>query len=195
MSSPPPVSSSSGVSPNLSLAGHEPAAAWFTDQVHAHDAQLKSYLRRTFPSVRDVEDVVQESYLRVWRRNLERPIESAKSFLFQVARNLASNAARRDRTSPIEQVSDFDHLRVVEDKVGLAEAVCARQEIACLLEAIETLPRRCREIVLLRKIQGLSQKEIAARLGLSEQTVQVQACRGLKRLQRIMRERGIIDGP
>ena len=165
---------------------------WFVQQVHPHDAQHKSYLRRAFPLVRDVDDVVQESYLRVWRRNLGRPIASAKNFLFQVARRLALNSLRHDRASPIdERVTETSVSGVLEER-DLRDAVCTRQEVLLLLDAIETLPRRCREIVLLRKIEGLSQKEIAARLGVSEQTVQVQACRGLKRLQLVLRDRGLI---
>jgi RNA polymerase sigma-70 factor (ECF subfamily) len=54
--------------------------------------------------------------------------------------------------------------------------------------AIDALPARCREIVILRKIQGLPQKEIARQLGLSESTVQVQASRGLRRCAEFMRK-------
>lgn len=165
---------------------------WFAEEVHPHGAQLKSYLRRSFPSVRDVDDVVQESYLRVWKRNLAQPIVSAKGFLFQVARRLALNTVRHDRASPIdEHVTERDSSGVLEEE-DLRETICARQEVLLLLDAIETLPSRCREIVLLRKIEGLSQRQIAEKLGLSEQTVQVQACRGLKRLQQVLRERGLM---
>lgn len=54
--------------------------------MHAHDEQLKSYLRLAFPTVRDVDDIVQESYLRTWRRQSSQPIRAAKAFLFTVAR-------------------------------------------------------------------------------------------------------------
>lgn len=163
---------------------------WFADEVHPHDAQLKSYLRRSFPDVRDLDDVVQESYLRVWKRHLVQPIVSAKSFLFQVARRLALNTVRHDRASPINvRVTETDASGVSVDK-DLRDTLCTRQDVLLLLDAINTLPSRCREIVLLRKIEGLSQKNIAEQLGLSEQTVQVQACRGLKRLQKVLRERG-----
>jgi len=162
------------------------------EEVYPHDAQLKSFLHSSFPGVRDVDDVVQESYLRVWKRHLALPILSAKSFLFQVARRLALNTVRHDRASPVnERVTERDASGVLEEK-DFRETVCTRQEVLLLLDAIDTLPCRCREIVLLRKIEGLSQKEIAAKLRLSEQTVQVQACRGLKRLQVALRERGLM---
>jgi RNA polymerase sigma-70 factor (ECF subfamily) len=80
-----------------------PEARWFADEVHRHELALKAYLRGSFPSVRDIDDVVQESYLRVWRARLAHPIHSTKSFLFQVARHLALDLVRRDRVSPIDQ--------------------------------------------------------------------------------------------
>src|SRR5438876_12279709 len=58
---------------------------WFAAEVHAHERSLRAYLRGAFPSVRDVDDVVQESYVRVWKARLAHPIQSARSFLFQVA--------------------------------------------------------------------------------------------------------------
>jgi hypothetical protein len=62
---------------------------WFRDEVYPLDSALKAYLRRTFPSVHDFEDLVQESYLRIWKARLLRPIASTRSFLFQVARHAA----------------------------------------------------------------------------------------------------------
>jgi len=172
---------------------------WFADEVHTHDAQLKAYLRGSFPSIRDVDDVVQESYLRVWRRQLKCPITevtgtvkaSVRGFLFRVAKRLAIDLLRRERASPFDPGADFSLLVMTEDLPDAAEVACTRQEIELLLEAIETLPRRCREILVLRKLQGLPQKEIAARLGLSEETVQVQARRGLRRCDAYLRRRGV----
>ena len=174
--------------------------SWFAEEVHAHDSQLKSYLRGSFPALRDVDDVVQESYLRIWRRQLVRPIAnvtgtvraSVKSFLFQVARHLAIDTLRHERASPINRVTNLAGLSVTEDRPDVHETACTRQEFDLLLEAIETLPARCREIVVLHKFQGHSSAEIAARLGISEETVRVHARRGLHRCQSFLRKRGVI---
>jgi RNA polymerase sigma-70 factor (ECF subfamily) len=162
---------------------------WFKEEVQPHDASLKAWLRGRFPAVRDVDDVVQESYLRVWKARLLHPIDSSKAFLFRVARNLALDTMRHDRKSPITAVTDLDHLFVLDDKPDAAAHAARQQEIALLVEAIDALPARCREIFILRKLQGVSQKDIAARLGLSEQTVQVQAARGLRRVAESLRAR------
>lgn len=164
---------------------------WFTEEVHPHEAQLKSYMRGAFPSVRDVDDVVQESFLHVWRRQANAPIESAKSFLFKVARHLAIDRLRRRRRSPFDEVGDLAALDVLDHKPDAAEAACTNEELDLLVEAIESLPPRCREIVILRKLRGLSQKEIAAQLGIAERTVEVQGTKGLDRCEQFLRQRGV----
>jgi RNA polymerase sigma-70 factor (ECF subfamily) len=164
---------------------------WFAEEVHAHDAALKSYLRGAFPAVRDVDDVTQESYLRVWRARGREPIRIAKAFLFRVARNVALNLLARERVSPINVVADLAALPVIEGGPDAAEVACTREEILLLADGIESLPARCREIFILRRLQGIPQKEIAARFGISEQTVQVQVQRGVKRCAAFLRRCGV----
>lgn len=171
------------------------AARWFAEEVHPHDLQLKSYLRGSFPSVRDVDDIVQESYLRVWRRQLAQPIASAKSFLFSVARRLAIDELRHRRRSPIDGVADLASVRVFDAQPVASEAACSNEELELLLDAIESLPPRCREIVILRKLHGLSQKEIAVRMGIAERTVEVQGTKGLDRCEEFLRRRGVRRTP
>ncbi|MBX3738916.1 MAG: RNA polymerase sigma factor [Candidatus Didemnitutus sp.] len=180
--------------PSTNLAASAPPASqaqWFRDEVHAHDASLKAYLRGQFPSVRDVDDVVQESYLRVWRRQVSNPIQSAKSFLYKVARHLAIDTLRHHRASPVDAVADISTLEVLDAKPSAADAACTSEEIDLLVEAIETLPPRCREIVILRKLRGLSQKDIAARMGIEERTVETQGAKGLDRCENFLRARGV----
>lgn len=158
--------------------------------MHPHGPQLKSYLRKTFPAVRDVEDVVQESYLRVWKARAERPIRSAKGFLFEVARRLAIDFTRHQSRSPIDAVPGIADLAVTAEGPGIAEAVSSGEEIALLARAFDALPARCREVMILRQLEGRSQKEIAAHLGLSELTVQTQVVQGLRRMRKFFRLHG-----
>lgn len=164
---------------------------WFATHVYAHDRKLKAYLHRSFPSLPDIDDIAQESYLRVWRRHLERPIVSAQAFLYKVAARLALDAVRRNRNCPIEAGRATEMLNGIDEAATVSERACVAQEIELLYEAIGGLPARCREIVMLRKIHGVPQKEIARRLRLSEQTVQGQACRGLRRCGELLARRGV----
>lgn len=190
MSTPSSTSESSPVSgePRLPALGW---SKWFAEEVHAHDSSLKAYLRGSFPSVRDVDDVVQESYLRIWKARTRQPIQCARGFLFRVARNVALNLLSRERVSPIDGVKDLGALPVVDDKPTAAASTCAREELLLLAQAIDALPGRCREIVILRRIQNLPQKEIAARLGIAVETVEVQVARGIKRCGEYLRRRGV----
>lgn len=174
------------------VAGGELTSRWFKDEVHPHDSQLKAYLRYSFPAVRDVEDVVQESYLRIWKAHAKQTIDSPKAFLFKIAQRLALDAIRHSRASPIEPaVSDFSKSSVVENRPGVAETASVNQEIALLLEAIDTLPSRCREILILHKLKRLSQLEVAARLGISGQTVRVQIARAVHRCEVYLLKKGV----
>jgi RNA polymerase sigma-70 factor (ECF subfamily) len=164
-------------------------AGWFNEEIYPHEHSLRGYVKSAFPDVRDVDDVVQESFLKIWRRQAIAPVRSAKAFLFTVARNIALNTLRRQRRSPIIAVTDLNAFGVVSDESDVVESIAAAQRIELLVDAVDSLPARCREIFILRRLKGVPQKEIAARLGLSEQTVQVQAARGLRRCEEFVRRR------
>lgn len=166
-------------------------AQWFSDEVHAHDSRLRSYLRGSFPAVRDVDDVIQESYLRVWKAAASQRIRSTKAFLFTVARRLALDHVRHGRVSPIESVGHLGALSVIEDKSDLIDDVGRRERLELLAEAISTLPTRCREVFIVYKIHGLSRKDAAAQLGLSEKTVEVHTGRAMRHCEAFFRRKGV----
>lgn len=166
-------------------------ARWFKDEVHPHDGQLKSWLRGQFPTVRDVDDVVQESYMRIWKARLAHPIDSAKAFLFSVARRVALDLVRSQRRSPVDTVSDWETAGVLSTERDPAANVSQQEKIDLLADAIAALPTRRREIVILRKLQRLPQREVALRLDLSERTVENQLYRGIRQCEEYLRIRGV----
>jgi RNA polymerase sigma factor (sigma-70 family) len=153
---------------------------WFVDQVHPHDHQLKNYLRSQFPKVRDIDDVVQESYLKVWRARAAHPIDSAKAFLFKVARNLALNVIRRDRRSPIDFDGAQTETHIVEDSRNPLEALSEQEKLDLLTDALAELTTKTRSVMLLHKIDGLTQGETARTLGLTEKAVANHVARGVQ---------------
>lgn len=177
--------------PTTKLSAARNQTHWFTEEVHPYHAQLKSYLRGSFPSIRDVDDVVQESYVRVWKRQLLRPLTCARSFLYTVARNLAIDTLRREAVSPVDKIADLESLKIAASQPSPDEAACTSDELDLLLDAIEALPPRCREVVVLRKIHGLSPPEIARRMGISEGTVHLHGAKGVLRCEEFLRQRGV----
>jgi RNA polymerase sigma-70 factor (ECF subfamily) len=141
--------------------------------------------------VRDVDDVVQESFLRTWRTRESQRIRSARAFLFQVARRVALDLVRRDRRAPFQAVTDLTALPTLESGLNGAEAAGVQEKLHLVADAIEALPPRCRQVVILRKLQGVPQKQVAAQLGLSEKTVESQLSRGIARLEEFLRNRGV----
>lgn len=165
-------------------------AKWL-GEVHAEEGKLRAYLQRRFPRLTDIDDVVQESHLRLLRAQEAGVITSAKAYLFAIARNVALGVFRK--TSQVTQVSvnEFPDSDILIGDADVAETASIQQEFAIAIEIIDRLPGRCREIVILRALHGLSHREIAARLGLSESTVRVQVARGMKKCADHLRERGI----
>jgi len=156
------------------------SSKWFAEDVLTHEPALRGYLRSRFPSLRDFDDFVQESYLRILKANAAGIIKSPKAFLFTTARNLALNHLRHVRHAP-NVLGKTDASDVLDESVGVSETVARAQEIQILNEAIQSLPERCRQVFTLRRIYGLSAKEVAARLGLSEKTVDAQCIIALRK--------------
>jgi len=167
-------------------------ARWFADEVQPHALSLRSYLENAFPSVRnEVDDVVQDSLLRVWLARAKQPIQSARGFLFKVARHCAIDALRRARAAPVDLMEDLERNQSAVIFQDAAVLVSREEKSRLLAEAIDALPARCRQVVVLRKLRLIPQREVAQRLGLSEKTVEAQLARGLKRLEAKLRRMGI----
>ena len=154
---------------------------WFAEEIQPHEPALRSYLRGSFPDVRDVDDVVQESYLRIWRSGTTRSITSAKAFLFTVARRIALNVLRKNHNAPFVALGDIPASRVLDDKPDACDQFIVRERINLLADALLTLSPRCRDVVILHKVKGLPQREVAARLGISERTVESHVRTGVAR--------------
>ena len=165
-------------------------ARWFAEEVLPHEPKLRGWLRARFPTLTDPEDVVQESIARLLQSHTTGPVACPRAFLFVTARNLALNRLRHLRIERPDGATEMDALAVPDESVGIPEAIAHAEDFRILIRAIESLPERCRQVVTLRKIYGLSQKEVAARLGVSEATVETQGAIGLRKCIEFFRRNG-----
>lgn len=164
---------------------------WFAQEVQPHEPALRAYLLGLVnPS--DVDDLIQESYTRLLRARERGPIESPRGLLFATARNAARDLFRRRSVAQTFPIAETDASRVFDDAPSAAETASRRQETDLLEEAISRLPPRCREILVLRKFENLSHREIAARLGIAEHTVEAQLTKAVRRCEEFFVQRGLL---
>lgn len=154
---------------------------WFSEHVLPHEPMLRAWLRRRFGAQVDIDDVVQETYVRILQIRGGDALVSPKAFVFATARNVALDQLRRHGHSRTDFLGEFGELNVLDEHDSIPDTVARNQELALLAEAIQALPRRCRQIFTLRKLYGLSQREIAAQLGISESTVSNQITIGIEK--------------
>jgi RNA polymerase sigma factor (sigma-70 family) len=153
---------------------------WFAREVLVHEAALLRYLARVWPNRHEIHDFRQDIYVRVYEAaKLSRPT-SAKGFLFSTARNLLIDRVRRSRIVTIKSVGDFAELNVLTEEVTPEREFTAGQELARLARAFRRLPPREREVIWLRRVDELPQKQVAQHLGISEKTVETHLRRALQ---------------
>jgi RNA polymerase sigma factor (sigma-70 family) len=169
---------------------------WFSEHVHPHEPALRAYLLRRFPSLPDHDDLVQETYARLMRVDDPGRLEYPKAFLFTTARNTAIDLFRRRKAHPHECIGEMEELTelpLLEAPPSVVETLERRQRREALTEALRALPERCREVMLLRYLDGCSGTEIAARLGISLGTVKGHLLKGVRDCARFFEARGLVE--
>lgn len=147
------------------------ALDWFLREVLPLESTLMQYLRHNWRDKSGVDDLLQDVYLRVFEAAQTQIPEKPRAFVFTTARNLLISRVREQQIVPIEAVADLDALDVAIDTPGPDRSAIARDELRRLRDAIDALPPRYRDVVVLRRIENLSRSEIAVRLNISEASV------------------------
>lgn len=166
--------------------------AWYRENLLVHESSLRAYLRRAFPIVTDLDNVVQETLVRVLQAHQTGRVDNVRGYLFATARHIALNMMRRRDIVPMDSIAEIEDLPVIHDGPSVQEQVSLKFDLEILSEAIQSLPPRCREVLTLRKIDGVPQREIAARMGISEHTVEAQVTTGMRRCAQFLRQRGLM---
>lgn len=146
---------------------------------------LRAWLRARFPASLDIDDVIQESYLRILRILETRPINTPKAFLFATARNVALNLVRAANVRGENISLPVD---IVDDEEEIHETIARNQELETLTKAVQALPTRCREIITLCKVYGMSPKEISKELNLSLPTIYRQLSIGVDKCAQYLQD-------
>jgi RNA polymerase sigma-70 factor (ECF subfamily) len=158
--------------------------AWVGSRILPHEGAVRSWLARVLANRSDVDDVIQEAYCRMWSIPAPEQIANPRAYFFQMARNIMVDELRRAKVVKIEAMSEIGDNPFAVDELTPEHIAGARSELKRIQRLIEALPPRSRNIFALRKIEGLSQREIAARLGVTENVVENDLARGLKSILR-----------
>ncbi|MGH7996589.1 MAG: RNA polymerase sigma factor [Opitutaceae bacterium] len=152
-------------------------------------APLRRYLARLLGNTAEAQDVAHDTYLRIYRHSdgKSAPGERPEALLYTVARRLAINRLRRRSISPFAS-GGANPEGAASPQPGVAQQVMARQELGMLEQAIADLPAGCRAVLVLRKVELLSHRQIAERLGIAVSTVEKQHARALRLLRRALPE-------
>lgn len=151
-----------------------------------HEPGLRAFVQGRVPAA-DVDDVVQESLIKTLLARADGRLTSTRGFLYAVAGNLARDRFRQRARAPMAVPAE----EVAGAGPDAAETASLRQELDVLRDAIERLPLRCRQVLKLRRFHGLSHREIAERLGISERTVNVQLGHAMRRCADYLRAHGV----
>jgi RNA polymerase sigma-70 factor (ECF subfamily) len=165
----------------------EPFDNWFKREILGHEEILMRFLSRVWPHRDEIPDIRQEAYIRVYEAAQKARPQTPKAFLFATARHLMADRIRRERVVSIQAGGENDYLNVLIDEISPEQRVGAVQELARLSRAFDRLSGNCREVVWLRRVKELSQREVAERLGLAEKTVEKHLSTGARLLAQYMR--------
>ena len=154
-----------------------------------HQAALRRYISRMVRRKHDIDDVAQETFLRAFRAERERDdaIEKPKSFLFKIAHNIAITDLTRKSSQIMDYLAEVDDVAIPDSSTSVEDEVSAYQVVGVHCEAVAQLPAQCRRVYLMRKVHGMSHREIADRLGISPRTVEKHISKGSRDCWRYVR--------
>jgi RNA polymerase sigma-70 factor (ECF subfamily) len=170
-------------------------AEWVGREILPHERDLRSWLGRRLVAAADVEDVVQECYCAIAQLSDVSHIAVPRAYLFTMARNLAQRQRQRARVVRLDASEAVSDPMADSDHLSPERIASARQELQRVQAAVSTLSERARRIFIMRRMEGLAQKEIAKRLGVTETVVENEASRSLRAILKLMVDPVADDAP
>ena len=167
--------------------------AWVAKEIMPHEPAVRRWLARSRVPSDQIDDFIQEAYCKLSALPSVEHIQRPDAYFFQTVRSLVTQQIRQSRIVRIETVTEIDALPVLSDDPSPERIVAARRELAEVLRLIGDLPARCRQVVKMRKIEGLSQKEISLRLGITETMVENDVVKGMRLISEALKKSAASD--
>lgn len=166
-------------------------------------ADLLRFLTARLGQPAAAEDIYQEIFIRLRQGQLPGDVSNARAFIYKMAYNLANDAHRAGsrRATRDSAWIDASTQKIGTDAVAgdpdIDAAIDAKRRLDLMVAALAALPTKCREVFTLHRLQGLSHREVAAKLGITTKTVEKHMTTALKQLVLTLEPRGedATDGP
>lgn len=153
-----------------------------------HSTLLKKFLTRYFSSHQDIEDIVQETYLKAYVEDRKKGVEQPKAFLFRVAKNVAFTQLNKKSRRITDFLEDVDSWEVLTKEPSTDKLLEAEDSLKLYCRALAELSPKCRQVFLLRKVHGLPHSEIAKSMSLTVSSVEKYISRGIVAVRSYIRE-------
>lgn len=163
---------------------------WLAIHVLPHEALIRSKLAGLRVYNLDIEDVIQEAYTRILSVPSLDSIRHPKQYAVMTAKAIVIDHIRHLRVISLAFAGRGDTFDVPEREPNAEERLEFQEEIAEVEAALAKLPEKCRKTLLLRRVEGLSQKEVARQLGISEKMVEKHMTDSVKHLIKLFGKGG-----
>lgn len=158
---------------------------WLANNVLPHETLIRARLARVYVADLDVNDVIQEMYARLLSSPALETIQYPRQYAIQTAKGIIIDHLRRSRVVSIVSAGSLEQLNIAVPDVSPEERLEFRDEIQDVANALAHVPETYRETLILRRVEGLSQKETAERMGVTEKMAEYYLARSIMVLSKV----------
>ena len=151
------------------------------------EQKVRGALRRLGVAEADIDDLIQDAYCRLATLQSVDHIDRPAAYFMQIVKNSWRDGLRRARVVRLEDFTENAARFVEDDATGVEATVIAREQLGLIEALLETLPERCRTIFTWKRMEGMPQREVARRLGVSENVVENDVQKALRTIQSALR--------
>lgn len=163
-------------------------ARWVAREILPHEGKVRAWLSFQWRSSIDIDDTIQEAYCRLATLESVDHIDHPVAYFRRVAHAAAVDSVRQTNKNNIVSMTEIEWFDVIDDRPTAERILEGKHELDRVNALFASLSETCQRVIQLRRIEGLSQKETAERLGVSENVVENNIVRGIRRVLKIMVE-------
>ena len=157
-------------------------ALWLATYVMPHEAAVRGWLKRGRHLHSDIDDIIQETYAKLVSVADVAGIDNVRAYFFRTAYSVVADRLRRKDVISMASIAEVEHLQAGIDAITPEDSLLARNELQILSEMLRRLPDKTRRVFVLRRVSGLSQKEVSKKTGIPESTVEKHIAKAIKLL-------------